>query len=229
MHSVVRHCHSELANLTFGVKMEQITISFFGTIRRAIRRARTQITVVAIVYILSILTGSVMVHQGNKFALDYRDKIVGQAQSNDPAAIAYKEGKAVKAALFDFERNLLLGAVPQTITGLTVISPYGFAAYRGWIGGIVSVNRQHESRLADKKQAIYFFITLILQLIPYTLAGGIGIKLGMTYFKQYPEYQDQKRWLGYPLEALRDVARVYVLIVPLFFIASLWEFLSPWN
>lgn len=209
--------------------MERITTSFFGTIRRAIRRARTQIIVVAIVYILSILTGYVMVHQGNKFALDYRDKIVGQAQSNDPAAIAYKEGKAVKAAFFDFGRNLLLGAVPQTITGLTVISPYCFAAYRGWIGGIVSVNRQHKSRLADKKQALYFSITLILQLIPYTLAGGIGVKLGMSYFKQYPEYQDQKRWLGYPLEALRDVARVYILIVPLFFIASLWEFLSPWN
>lgn len=210
-------------------KMEQITISFLGSIRRAIHRARLQITGVAIVYILSTLTGSVMVHQGNKFALNYRDKLVEQAQSNDPAAIAYKEGKTLKAALFDFGRNLIMGAVPQTITGLTVISPYGFAAYRGWVGGIVSVNRQHKSRLADKKQALYFIITLILQLIPYTLAGGIGVKLGMSYFKKYPEYQGQKRWLGYPLEALRDTARVYVLIVPLFCIASLWEFLIPWN
>ena len=209
--------------------MEQTKISFPGTIRRAIGRARPQITGVAIVYIVSILTGSVMVHQGSKFALEYRDKLVRQAHTSDPAAIAYKEGKAIKAALFDFGRNLMLGAVPQTITGLTVISPYGFAAYRGWVGGIVSVNRQHKSRLADKKQAVYFLVTLILQLIPYTLAGGIGVKLGMCYFKQYPEYQGQKRWLGYPVEALRDVARVYVLITPLFCIASLWEFLIPWN
>lgn len=210
-------------------KPEQIRISFLSTIRRAVYRARFQIIGVAILYILSVLTGALMVHQGNKFALDYRDKLVQKAQSNDPAAIAYKERKSVKAALFDFGRNLIIGAVPQTVTGLTVISPYGFAAYRGWVGGIVSVNRQHKSRFADRKQALYFIITLILQLIPYTLAGGIGVKLGMSYFKKYPEYQGQKHWLGYPLEALRDTARVYVLIVPLFCIASLWEFLIPWN
>ncbi len=210
-------------------KPEQISISFWGTIRRAVYRARLQIIGVGIVYILSVLTGALMVHQGNTFALDYRDQLVQKAQSNDPAAIAYKEGKSMKAAWFDFGRNLFIGAVPQTITGLTVISPYGFAAYRGWVGGIVSVNRQHNSRFADRKQALYFIITLILQLIPYTLAGGIGVKLGMSYFKKYPEYQDQKRWLGYPAGALRDTARVYVLIVPLFCIASLWEFLILWN
>lgn len=211
------------------LKPEQIRISFLGTVRRAIYRARLQIIGVAIVYILSVLTGTLMVHQGNKYALDYRDKLVKKAQNNDPAAIAYREGKFTKAALFDFGRNLIFGAVSQTITGLTVISPYGFAAYRGWVGGIVSVNRQHKSRFADKKQSLYFIITLILQLMPYTLAGGIGVKLGMSYFKKYPEYQGQKRWLGYPLEALRDAARVYVLIVPLFFVASLWEFLGPLN
>jgi len=210
-------------------KLEEIRISFWGKIHRAVYRARVQIIGVGIVYILSVLTGALLVHQGSQLALDYRDKLVQKAQSNDPAAIAYKEGKSVKAALFDFGRNLVIGAVPQTITGLTVISPYGFAAFRGWVGGIVSVNRQHKSRFADWKQALYFIITLILQLIPYTLAGGIGVKLGMSYFKKYPEYQGQKRWLGYPLEALRDTARVYVLIVPLFFIASLWEFLIPWN
>jgi hypothetical protein len=209
--------------------MEQIKISFLGTISRAIRRARPQIIGVAIIYALSVFVGSVMVHKGNKFALDYRDKLVAKAQSKDPAAIAYNKGNLLKAALFDFGRNLVLGAVPQTVTGLTVISPFAFAAYRGWVGGIVSINRQHKSRLADLKQGLYFLITLTLQLIPYTLAGGIGVKLGMSFFKDYPEYKGQKRWLGYPVEALCDVARVYILIVPLFCIASLWEFLIPWN
>lgn len=79
------------------------------------------------------------------------------------------------------------------------------------------------------KQGIYFPITLILQLIPYTLAGGTGVKLGLSFFKNYPEYKGQKHWFGYPVEAFCDVARIYVLIVPLFFIASLWEFFIPWN
>lgn len=209
--------------------MNQASISYVSTIRRAVHRARFHIIAVGIVYILTITIGSLLVHQGNQFALDCRDRLVRQAQTNDPAAIASRQGQAVKAAMLDFGRNLILGAVPQTITGLTVISPYGFAAYRGWVGGIVSVNRQHRSRFSEWKQTVYFVITLLLQLIPYTLAGAIGVKLGLSYFKQYPEYQDSVRRFGYPIEAIRDVARIYALIVPLFLIASLWEFLSPWN
>ncbi len=38
-----------------------------------------------------------------------------------------------------------------------------------------------------------------------------------------------RKVIGYPVEALKDVARVYVLVVPLILIASLWEFLSTWD
>ncbi len=59
------------------------------------------------------------------------------------------------------------------------------------------------------------------------MAGGAGIRLGWAYYR--PSAQDLAlgRWLGLPLAALRDVAWAYVLIVPLFAVASLWEFLSP--
>ena len=30
-------------------------------------------------------------------------------------------------------------------------------------------------------------------------------------------------------EAVRDVLRIYVLVIPVLGIASFWEFLSPWN
>lgn len=204
-------------------------ITFIASIRRAIYRARIEMIAMGLVYIVSVCTGAVMVHRGNQFALNYRDKIVNAAHKNDPSAIAYKKGQKLKAAFIDFVRNLFIGAVPQTVTGLTVVSPYAFAAYRGWVGGIVSVDSQHRSRLSPTKQMLYFITTLILQLIPYSLAGGIGVKLGLTYFRQYKEYRNGKKWFGYPVEALLDVARVYALIAPLFFIASLWEFMSPWN
>jgi hypothetical protein len=170
-----------------------------------------------------------MAHNKNQFALNFADKLVAKAQRNDHAAIAYKQGNNLKAAFWDFGQNLVLGAFPQTLTGLTIISPYGFAAFRGCVGGIVSVDNQHNNRLSNTKKALYYFITLLLQLLPYSLAGGIGVKLGLSYFKKYPEYSDDKRYLGYPNGALKDVGLVYILIVPLFFIASLWEFLSPWN
>lgn len=91
---------------------------------------------------------------------------------------------------------------------LTLCSPFGFAAFRGWVGGIVSVNNKHKSRLTNTKKALYYFITLLLQLIAYSLAGGVGVKLGLSYFKKIPEYSDNKRYFGYPIGAVRDVGLV---------------------
>ncbi|MGZ5424398.1 MAG: hypothetical protein ACXW3H_06825 [Candidatus Aminicenantales bacterium] len=200
-----------------------------SNILRALRRARFQILTVGLVYLLTVLAGAVMAHRGSQLALGHRDKIVSKALKNDHASIAYGKGKKLEAALWDFGQNLVLGAVPQTITGLTVVSPYAFAAYQGWVGGIVSVDGQHRSRLREAKGAMYYILTLLLQLIPYSLAGGIGVKLGRSYFRPDPAYKDSRKVLGYSVEALKDVARVYALVVPLFLIASLWEFLSAWN
>jgi hypothetical protein len=51
----------------------------------------------------------------------------------------------------------------------------------------------------------------------------------MSMFRPRPFYQGRK-WLRiFPQEAVLDVLRIYVLIVPVLGIASFWEFLSPWN
>lgn len=200
-----------------------------GPILQAVRRARPEILTVGLVYFLTVLAGAVMVNQESRLALNYRDKLVARARGNDRASIAYAKGQRLEAALWDFGQNLVLGAVPQTITGLTVVSPYGFAAFRGWVGGIVSVDGQHRSRLSEWKSGAYYVLTLILQLIPYSLAGGIGVKLGLSYFRADPAYEGSRKVMGYPVEAFKDVARVYALVAPLFLVASLWEFLSPWN
>jgi hypothetical protein len=75
--------------------------------------------------------------------------------------------------------------------------------------------------------AAYYILTLLLQLIPYSLAGGVGVKLGLSYYRADSADKDSRKVVGYPLEAVRDVARIYALVVPLFFIASLWESLTP--
>lgn len=200
-----------------------------AAIFRALRRARFQILTVGFAYLLSVFTGAVMVHRGHRPSLNYRDKLVSKAVGNDRASVAYHKGKRFEAAMWDFGQNFVIGAVPYTVTGLTIVSPYAFAGYRGWIGGIVSVDNQHLSRLREWKSGVYYVLTLLLQLIPYTVAGGIGVKLGLSYFRPDPAYKDSRKVWGYPVEALKDVVRVYALIVPLFLIASLWEFLSAWN
>lgn len=195
---------------------------------RAIQRARYPILSVAGTYILSVLVGLIMVHAGNTFALTYRDRLVGAAQQSSIGQ-AVQRGDNLQAALRDSAGNLMLGAVPKTLSGFGIIFPYPWVAYQGWIGGIVSVRGDHTSRLNDPRPAVYYLLTLLLQLTPYSLAVGAGVNVGISLFRPQPYYQDQK-WLGiFSKEALRDVARIYALVIPLFLIASLWEFLSPWN
>jgi uncharacterized membrane protein SpoIIM required for sporulation len=96
------------------------------------------------------------------------------------------------------------------------------------VGGVVSVDRTHASRLRAPRRAAYYLLALIFQLIPYSLAGGAGVYLGLTYYRTRSAPQGDT-WLGFPEEALRDLVRVYALVVPLFLIVSLWEFLRPWR
>jgi Stage II sporulation protein M len=196
------------------------------SILRALVRARLPIATMALTYAVAVGVGFAMVQAGNVFALHQRDALVAGANASDPASLALQQGNPLLAAVLDFLRNLLLGAVPSTIGGLAIVIPYAVAIYRGWVGGIVSVDSAHHSRLATPSDAIYYLVTLIPQLIPYILAVGAGINLGLAYLRPRPCYAGS-RWHGMPIEALRDVARIYVLIVPLFLIASLWEFLFP--
>lgn len=190
-------------------------------IGRALSRARIPIFTAGLTYLVSLVIGMVMVHSGNQWAISYRDRIVSRAQSS-PAILALKENNRLRSALLDFGGNLIAGA-SDTLGGLGVIFPYPFIAYRGWIGGIVSIDGSHLSRLGDPREAAYYLTTLLFQLIPFTLGGGAGVNLGLTLYRAKPYYQGEK-WLGLPKEAVRDVLRIYVIVVPLFLFASLWEF-----
>ncbi len=191
----------------------------------SLARARWAIVSLALTYALSVLVGGLMVHCGSTFALSHRDNLVARARSKDPVFQAYNRGSRFTAGLMDFGGNLFLGAVPTTVGGLGLVVPYPLAAYRGWVGGIVSVDDGHKSRLRAKGSGAYYLLVLILQLIPYSLSGGAGIKLGWTLFRR--SAVPGAKLFDLPREALADVLRIYILVVPLFLLASMLEFLWP--
>jgi len=193
----------------------------FVLVMRALHRARIPILTVAFTYVVSVGIGMLMVHAGNEGAIAYRDRIVSRAQSS-PITLALKQNDRLRAAVLDFAGNLY-GSVADALGGLGVIFPYPFIAYRGWIGGIVSIDGSHISRFAEAREAVYYLITLTLQLIPYSLSGGAGVNMGLANFRPKLFYQGEK-WLGIRKEAIRDTLRIYLLVVPLFLLASLWEF-----
>ncbi len=198
-------------------------VSWLRAIPGALARARIPILTIAATYVLSVTIGIAMVHAGSSFALSRRDKIVAKALKTDPSAIANRNQHHVRAALLDFAGNLFLGAVPNTVSGMGIVFPYPIAVFRGWVGGIVSVNSAHKSRLALHGEGAYYFTVIILQLIPYSLAGGAGVYLGLAWYKGRP-LGIKAYWWPLPRQALFDVLRIYLLIVPLFLIASLVEF-----
>jgi hypothetical protein len=194
----------------------------------AIRRARNPLAWVALAYAVGISAGVVAVHAGNPFALRERDRIVGQAVVHDPASLALARGKRVHAALFDFVENLGRGAVPYTVMGLGVVVPLPFIVYQGWVGGIVSVDGHHASRFGSPREAVYYTSVMLLQLMLYSLAAAAGIRLGLAFAMPQGRYgySGSGRWLGLPSDGVRDVLWTYTLVVPLFLLASLTEFLA---
>jgi hypothetical protein len=192
-----------------------------------LRHARFGIWTIALTYGLSVLAGLLMVHSGNRYALEFRDKLVGKAQRESVVLRQLQRGNSVAAAGMDAAGNAVAGLLSM-IAGCGVPAGYGVAAYRGWIGGVVSVNAAHRSRLARPFGAFYYLVTMLLQLVPYSLAGGAGVNIGIAAFasENRTGYQGPRiQWLRIRYEAIRDAGWIYMISLPLFAIASLFEFM----
>jgi hypothetical protein len=201
--------------------------SLSARIRSALRHSAFGISTIALTYGLSVLAGLLMVHSGNRYALDFRDRLVGRAQRESPILRQHHRGNSAAAAGLDAAGNAVAGLL-SLVAGYGVPAGYAIAAHRGWIGGVVSVDAAHRSRLAKPFPAFYYLVTLLLQLVPYSLVGGAGVNLGIAAFAGIDRtgYTGPRmRLLQIPYEAIRDAAWVYVISLPLFAIASLFEFL----
>ncbi|HET7730062.1 MAG TPA: hypothetical protein VFK48_08530 [Usitatibacter sp.] len=195
----------------------------------ALRRCRLYALSIFLVYVLSSAVGIFMAHGSNTLALEQRDRIVKTALASDKSSIAHRSGDHVMAALFDAAGNLFFAAVPQTVLALAVIPPYFSVTYQGWVGGIVSVDGKHRSRFRSVRATSYYFIVLLLQFIPFSLCVGSGVRCGVELYRQNADVGWRFSRFRVPRQALVDVACAFAVAIPLFLIASAFEFLSPWN
>ena len=196
---------------------------------KAILRCRPFAISIFLTYVLSSSAGIIMAHAGNQFAVEQRDKTVQKALSSDKSSIAYQSGNRTTALAYDFAANLFYAAIPQTVAGLGVILPYFSVAYQGWVGGIVSVDSAHRSRLRSIKATSYYFLVLLLQFIPFSLSIGAGVRCGVELYRHNADISWRFWRYRLPRETLGDLGYVFAVTVPLFLLASAFEFLSPWN
>ena len=195
----------------------------------AIRRSRQFALSIFLTYVVSSAVGIVMAHVGNGVALAQRDRIVQKALTSDKASIEYGSGHPAVAAVHDFAGNLFYAAIPQTVAGLGVVLPYFSVAYQGWIGGIVSIDNTHASRLRRLRGASYYIIVLLLQFIPFSLSIGAGVRCGVDLYRRNVDVSWRVWRYRLPRESLVDLGWVFAVTIPLFVVASAFEFLSPWN
>ncbi len=195
---------------------------------KAVAGCRLYALSIFLVYCTSCTVGILMAHGGNQFAISARDNIVGAAQT-DKTASNYQSGNRLAAAFYDFGGNVFMAAIPQTAIGLTIVLPYFTVACQGWIGGIVSVDGSHQSRFTSFQSSAYYFIVLFLQFAAFSLTIGAGVKCGVDTYKHNAEV-GLKLWkFRIPKESLVSVGYVYLVSLPIFLVASCFEFLSSWN
>lgn len=195
----------------------------------AIRRCRPFVLSIFLTYLLSSAVGIVMAHAGNELALAERDETVRQAVTSDGSSIAHRSGDHVTALLLDFAGNLFYAAIPQTVAGLGIVLPYFSVAHQGWVGGIVSVDGARRSRLRTLESASYYLLVLLLQFIPFSLCIGAGVRCGVELYRHNADV-GWRFWRYRPTrESLVDLGCIFSVAVPLFLVASAFEFLSPWN
>jgi len=190
--------------------------------RGALSRARRAIASVLAAYLIAVAAGIIATHAGHPWALRQRDRVVVDASTG----IISTQSRPIQSALLDCAGNVL-GALQTTVLGVGVVLAFPMVVHRGWIGGIVSVDDHHASRLTGPTAAAYYLSVVALQLAAFGLTGGAGVQLGLANLRRGGK---RVRWLlGLPEEALLDVVRLYALALPIFLVASLWEFLSPWR
>jgi hypothetical protein len=203
------------------VRISQI----LGRVQLAIHRVRLGLLWIGCAYAFGVIAGMVPVHMGHSWSLAYRDRLISQAKASSPILRYYDGGHPAAAAALDFGGNLL-GATLTACSGWYAPAPIPLAVHRGWIGGIVSVDGKHRSRFRTLRGGFYYGLVMVLQLSGYILSGGAGMNLGFARTRPRPEYAGP-RLLGVPLEALRDAAFIFVLVIPAFALGSAVEFF--WN
>ena len=192
----------------------------------AFRRAGTAIALSAAAYLLPLLLGMALATAGAPFAVQQRDSIVASAQGG-AILTALDRGDRVRAALLDFGSNLVLGAVPTALTGICVVCPFPLAAYRGWVGGVVSIDAGHRSRLAQPGEAAYYLLTLLLQLTGYILSMAAGLHVGVAAWRARADPAIRSvASLRVPGWSLLDAGWLFAAAVPALLAGSLWEFLA---
>ncbi|OGP17191.1 MAG: hypothetical protein A2054_00320 [Deltaproteobacteria bacterium GWA2_55_10] len=189
-----------------------------GSIEAAKRRKNLIVFFIS-THVILLFFGQWMVAQGYPGVLELREEQLKQIQELPylkPLMGPLAENLPLKV-LYTFSFNLIFGAfVSTTLTGLVFFFPYLVAVWRSFLVGILVAGMEYSPAMVA-----VFYGTFILEFGAYCISSAIGTDIGLALlFPERKGVSSRKEALGI---AVRDGARLYVLVIIILFIAAIWE------
>ena len=191
----------------------------------ATRRMSALLTLVALLYVVSYLTGWYLISIRNPAAVHFAETLTHTILTQRPFTTvigALRAGNLAQAILLTFVFNLTSGAfLSTTLPGiLPLVGVFGVVAItlvRGFTVGVT-----YPAVLASSPAAFIVGMgTLLLELGAYVFSGAAGISIALAPI--FPGRQGvQSRWAAFKA-AWRDAARVYVIVIILLALGATWE------
>lgn len=185
----------------------------------AARRRKNLIIFFALVHVVFLAFGHWMVAQGYPLVLELRDEQLKNIQDLPylkPLTGPLADNLPLKI-LYTFGFNLVFGAfVSTTLVGAVFFLPYLVAVWRSFIIGVLVAGID-----ATPVMAVVFYGTFILEFGAYCISCAVGTDIGLSLM--WPGRKGKKTHREAFREAVRDGARLYLLVIAVLFVAAVWE------
>ena len=200
-------------------------MALLSEVVQAEKKLRLLVLFLALLYVVSYLTGWYLISIKSPVAVETVQAISGSVLTETPFTTIIESlqgGQLVQAIIVTFLLNLTSGAfltttLPGIIPLVGALGTIAVTLMRGFVIGVV-----YPEILASSVAGFVLGVgTMILELGAYVFSGAAGIHIALAPIMP-SRYGVQSRWAAFKI-AWKDAARVYVIVVILLALGAIWE------
>jgi uncharacterized membrane protein SpoIIM required for sporulation len=200
-------------------------LTLLSEVVQAEKKMRLLVLFVALLYVISYLTGWYLISIKSPVAVETVQAISGSVLTETPFTNiieSLQRGQLVQAIMITFLVNLTSGAfltttLPGIIPLVGALGTIAVTLMRGFVIGVV-----YPEILASSVAGFVLGVgTMILELGAYVFSGAAGIHIALAPIMP-SRYGVQSRWAAFKI-AWKDAARIYVIVVILLALGAIWE------
>ena len=194
-------------------------------LRESLHRLRPFILIMAGCYLLSTISGSLLVSLGVDPLAHFQAQALGAVAAARPIGKVLsllKDGEVAQAVGYTFVWNFGVAAILfSTVTGVIFFLPPIIGVWRGLLVGIL-----FHGQVGSLPVATLLVGTFLLEIGAYVVAGAAGMGLGFALLPRRSRGEDFRHRTG---RAFRDIFTVYPLVAGMLFCGALWEIIGIYS